>query len=136
MMLFFLAAAGCSASSDLCQPDDGGLCQNFYAKPAAIVASFPVTEQPSSPTLCTNDNQGRCECANLPGAKPLVAKGHTYTWYIEGTQRCLTTYVGSNTHSNSTAEPQATVLFLQCYGRDRLQVSKAIHSSTMVSNLK
>eukprot|EP00660_Eupelagonema_oceanica_P014573 gene14573-106_t len=88
------------------------------------VALFGVTidavEQPTTPTLCTSSNMGRCECANLQTTG--LAKGNTYTWWIDGTQRCLTTYVPSSSDVSNTSTTgsirRPTVLFLQCYGKD------------------
>ena len=97
-----------------------------------LLVSGTSLQQPSSPTLCTAANQGRCECANLLGPSsfsPLAKGGETYTWWVQGEQRCLTTYVpgskGSNSSTSSftssSSSSMPTVLYLQCYGRDRLQ---------------
>jgi hypothetical protein len=91
----------------------------------SVAGATPVAaDQPTKPTLCTSANEGRCECANLQPSHTPVAKGSTFIWWIDGTQRCLTTYSGA-AGSNSTVavavDPLPTVLFLQCYGKDRLQ---------------
>ena len=82
----------------------------------------PAAQLSTTPTLCTSANQGSCECANLQPAHSPVAKGKTYTWTVNGKQRCLTTLVGSDDASDThIAAALPTVLYLQCYGKDRLR---------------
>lgn len=158
---------------------------------SAHLALAAFVDQPSTPTLCTQQNKGNCDCAQLSTQGRLADRGKSYTWYIDGTQRCMTTYTGVQASLNSEEEsipqdcldcftkagcqpqttncdqcldvhqrtcapicgpegvpfaqvhkqfcdgtppsptpppgpappvkPQATVLFLQCYGKDRLQ---------------
>ena len=80
-------------------------------------ASAAQQQQPTTPTLCTSANKGRCDCANLAPATSPVSTGSTYTWYLNGEQRCFTTY---NTGSGSGSSLRPTVLYLQCYGGDKL----------------
>jgi len=58
-----------------------------------VVASLGSPQYPSSPTLCTQKNKGHCDCAQFNEGH-IGHGGLTYTWYIDGTQRCITTYTG------------------------------------------
>ena len=51
------------------------------------------SEKPSKPSLCTSANQGRCECANLKPTADKWADANTYTWHLNGVQRCATIYI-------------------------------------------
>ena len=82
-----------------------------------LSSSAAALQLSATPTLCTSANAGRCDCANLAPATSPLAKGSTYTWELDGEQRCLTTY---NTQSSGQQKLKPTVLFLQCYGADRL----------------
>jgi len=94
--------------------------------PALEIAVGAATQQPTSPTLCTAANQGRCDCANLQTSGPFVGtNANTYTWWLDGQQRCLTTYVPTASNASLVEETGTaalpTMLYLQCYGQDRLQ---------------
>lgn len=94
----------------------------FLAFASSVLCAYAALQQPTAPTLCTTANAGRCDCANLAPATSPVAKGQTYTWFMNGEQRCFTTYNtgidGRGSRRETSLRP--TVLFLQCYGGDRL----------------
>ena len=96
---------------------------------ATSASAFAFDERPTLPTLCTWANAGRCDCANLypPGSR-LAVFAKTYTWFQGDEQRCLTTYVPQPRENTTLVEDDKTlsgaptVLYLQCYGRDKMQV--------------
>lgn len=64
----------------------------------------------STPTECTDSNQGRCECGD-------VSKGFTtYTFWVGDVQRCFTVY----RPINRASDVLPVVLTSQCYGNDKL----------------
>ena len=87
--------------------------RSFALLGAILGACSSSAQQPTAPTLCTSANKGRCDCANLAPASSPVSTGSTYIWFLDGEQRCFTTY-------NTGSSPRPTLLYLQCYGGDRL----------------
>eukprot|EP00854_Cymbomonas_tetramitiformis_P014725 gene14725-17400_t len=75
---------------------------------ACAAADPPPDEQPSVPTECTMANAGRCECSSETNFT-------TYTWWLQGQQRCFTTY-----HPNIGAQILPVLFLMQCYACDTL----------------
>jgi len=69
--------------------------------------------------LCTDENEGRCECATAEGFQ-------TYTFYVGEVQRCFTVF-----HPPSRAsEALPVVLSPNCYAEDKLTGIDAINKNT------
>lgn len=103
----------------------------------SLLLAVPVVmaslEQPTSPTECTTANAGRCDCAQSAQPFSPFHNAKTYTWYVSGEQRCVTTYVpeagatlnntnitGVDRHVNGTNGGHPVIFDLNCYASDRL----------------
>lgn len=127
-----LLRAGCAPGCTLGDGSDGTGGEGGSGGSSTIGGGG---SQPSSPTLCTSANQGRCDCANLKG--PSFAGFNTYTWWINGKQRCATTYlppVPSSATERATnraitsTEKLPVVLAMNCYARDRVNTQLVAHA--------
>lgn len=73
----------------------------------------------AGPQVCDPANPGVCECSDQPGFT-------TYTWEVEGQQRCFTVYVPPAT------EPLSTVIAMNCYAANALGGGGCVPNSPMV----
>ena len=75
-----------------------------------IFFSFQPNDQPTDPTPCSPENEGRCECGD-------VERGfETYTFWIGDVQRCFTVFRPPSRASESLP----VSLFSNCYAQDSL----------------
>jgi hypothetical protein len=107
------------SSSETCTSDSGAIERDDIEASSAIQSSMINrklsqsirVDEDTLPQLCTIENQGTCECMNLQGWPEGFA---TYTWEVNGRQRCLQTY----TPPSSKKVP--VLLEMQCYTKDRM----------------
>ncbi|KAK3254808.1 hypothetical protein CYMTET_35990 [Cymbomonas tetramitiformis] len=104
---FIYGAANCAEEgSDEDENEEGD--DDEAGSAACAAADPPPDEQPSVPTECTMANAGRCECSSETNFT-------TYTWWLQGQQRCFTTY-----HPNIGAQILPVLFLMQCYACDTL----------------
>lgn len=92
--------------------------------------SWPA-ERPTSPTLCTAENRGRCDCASkdVPDEQGRLLR--TFTWWYAGQQRCFTEYVPPPA-TLGEYHPRSVLLNLQCNANDRLDGIGFKHGSDLM----
>ena len=83
---------------------------------------------PSEPELCTDENQGRCDC----GDQSLGF--YTFTFWQEEVQRCFTVFYPLERLVDEVPEQLAVVFSPHCYSKDKLNGALSMTNPNKADN--
>jgi len=94
----------------------------------AFVVVVQATVEPTEPELCTDENQGRCDC----GDQSLGF--YTFTFWQEEVQRCFTVFYPLERVVDEVPEQLAVVFSPHCYSKDKLNGKLSMTNTKAADN--